>query len=119
MILSYFGYWEECGDLLKQLSANSRCFLTIQKPILKSTITEFPLIRAVIEFGNVKCETNEGYPTQKELEALPADREIRLNTICYKQRYNKAELCGIQLKFTDGTSTPIFEAEGEEGSLEW
>ena len=49
---------------------------------------------------------------------MPLDQEIKLQTIKYKQFDNQKFLSGMQLEFSNGIKTPMFQA-GMEAEMGW
>ena len=82
----------------------------LHKMQLKGFLLQFkPEIDQAIEFGE-PCEDWEFiYPDEEKLALLPSFKPNRLSAINYKVNNFHGGLTGIQLVFTDGHKTPLFE----------
>ena len=56
--------------------------------------------------GNQDVMPDFQWPTLAEMKKFPINKRIKLNKIVFKQ---KPSLKGIQLKFTNGIESPLFE----------
>ena len=54
-------------------------------------------------------EPNKVYPTEAVIKDYPAHKRIKLSSVIYKLNSDKAPLMGLQLRFSNGLETPLFE----------
>ena len=59
-------------------------------------------------FGDKKQPVHIEFPTQKDLQEFPLDRQIKLRGIAWK---NNTSLSGLQLLFTNGVKSPMFQKD--------
>ena len=62
--------------------------------------------------GRYSSKINQEWPTQKQVDSMPDDKFIKLARIRY--RFSDNALSGIQLLFTNGIESPIFDTEVDE-----
>ena len=70
-----------------------------------------PSLPKLIEFGNNNDICDGSFVDLKRLEN-PPDKSVKIKAIQYKVE-PRGWLCGIQLEFTTGESTQMFETEHE------
>ena len=54
-------------------------------------------------------EPNHLYPKDEHIRDFPVYRRVKLSSIVYKLNSDKTPLMGIQLKFTNGVKSPLFQ----------
>ena len=57
----------------------------------------------------VLVEPNMLFPREEQVTDFPVYRRIKLSSIVYKLNSDKVPLMGIQLKFTNGVKSPLFQ----------
>ena len=67
-------------------------------------------------FGDANLDNECEWPTEEQLESLPLDKRVKLRRISFKQdatgsSKNGDPLGGIQLGFTGGVTSPLFQAK--------
>lgn len=68
-------------------------------------------------FGLNDDMADKEFPTSNHLRNMPLDKQIRLERITYKLNSTNQTLMAIQLGFTNGVETPLFEAKGKCRSI--
>ena len=59
-------------------------------------------------YGNPNHPIDFEYPKNEDLDNFPLNKKIKLRQICWK---NYSVLKGLQLKFTNGVETPLFQTD--------
>ena len=62
--------------------------------------------------GTYHLDWQNSYPEEEDLRQIPIFKDYKLNQINYKCEDDLLDLTAIQLIFTNGFSTPLYEVEG-------
>lgn len=73
-----------------------------------------PMLSGELSFGIASNNYDCIYPEPETLSLMPLEKKILLKTIKIKQFENNKFLSAIQLEFTNGMSTPLFQSGIEE-----
>ena len=63
----------------------------------------------MIEFGWTENDWDSEWPQEKDISQFPSYKKIKLSALKYKHINNADELCGLQLVFTNGMSSDLYE----------
>ena len=111
VIISYLGYEDEIHVILQSISRNTYSYYICHRKFISAFLTPWkPEFDQAINFGQLQANWPCSHPNEQALRKLPSYKPIQLHTINYKS-YQGA-LTAIQFEFTEGISTPFFEAKG-------
>lgn len=124
MVLSYARYDDQVRALLNLLCLNTRLAAETHQGFNDWLGRELRKWRPrvakydMIEFGHKGSPWDSIYPTKEQMRELPVDKRIKLRAIRYKCVSNpdvNSTLSGIELLFTNGVGTPMFDTEKSTG----
>ena len=75
-----------------------------------------PVLSGEVTFGIASNNFDCFFPNDEMLSQMPLDKEIKLSAIKYKQFDKTKFLSGMQLEWSNGMKSPMFQA-GMEAEL--
>ena len=110
LVLAFYGFSDQVTPLLNKLSINSKSYIKKHQSIIEAFVAPWPpCITRAIDFGGENSLFDCRYPSKSELYSLPRFSRVKLVAIRYKAWMNSQSLAGIQLCFTGGISSPLFQ----------
>ena len=64
----------------------------------------------VLDFGNEYLDWTSGYPDANQFREVPSYKRVKLKAIRYRNVNGVGYLSDIQLQFSHGVQTPLYEA---------
>ena len=108
LILAYLAHADRITQLLPLLCNNTRSYGTAHSDILDAFLVPWPPNPVgYLHFGTPFGSFNSQFPNHDDWAKIPRYVTPKLKAIHYK--IPRASLMGIQLEFTCGVKTPMFE----------
>ena len=133
LLMQDIRFWKRNEDRVHRVSehvtSNSQVLFESIKDRLKSKFQEKlaemktsmadydPELQKLEVFGDLALDwqtkepllPNQEFPTEDHVKDFPVYRRVKLSSVVFKLNSDKTPLMGIQLKFTNGVKSPLFQ----------